>query len=375
MKTFVRPPVTAERVGETCLLIGAGVGFLESFLPSWRVLGSNPNSIFSFGTLFLLGNFAIAGVALSTITRRRRPVFAGGFGYSFGFVMSLALSWIVRNGGGAFLAPGVMMGLCGFGVIAGAVGGGLALALQALGNDLFCSVVVQDGTLCPDCGYSLRVAGHARCSECGRDASAPSARRATLGRAVAFVYRRARAFSLIAILLALVMFVRQHVAVVRPMQAFQSRFQAAAVPSLSGSMYGDDFYRDGTSWPAQGAAEALPQDPTKLLLVMYAPGALRQPIMQIRLQWQLPVAGPPLFFDGMPAIVCNLTAEQAEQVVANGVPETLADALLAAAKDACWPASPPLIGPGGIVQSSSGPAEVVVLPADAHFAGDAASLD
>ena len=63
------------------------------------------------------------------------------------------------------------------------------------------------------------------------------------------------------------------------------------------------------------------------------------------------------FMDGVPRIVCELDERQTEHAIDNGVPDTLAKALIDAADDAGWVSS-------GV--AATGKSDVVVS-ADGHF--------
>ncbi len=138
-------------------------------------------------------------------------------------------------------------------------------------------------------------------------------------------------------------------------------------------MFSDNYHQDNVTWSAQGHLQILADDPTKALLIIYAPGARwSQPTMQIRLNWTLnaPAGFPISSFESVPAIMANLDRKQAKFVIKHGVPQTIINALLEATSEAGWPAQRPAPSPGGVITqtyTSTGPIRVVMVEVDSHF--------
>ena len=119
-------------------------------------------------------------------------------------------------------------------------------------------------------------------------------------------------------------------------------------------------------WHGRAVLLPVPDDPSKVLLVTYAPQGLgTQPRMLLRLGWRFQPnpASPADFRDGLPPVLCILFADQAESLMQHGVPETLLDAMLDGSKSAGWPASLPATG----ILSTSGDPDPVVVQPDPHF--------
>jgi hypothetical protein len=104
----------------------------------------------------------------------------------------------------------------------------------------------------------------------------------------------------------------------------------------------------------------VPADPTKKILVAYAPNpAVGQPVMQVQLMGVMSGSGGSVPCYGNPWIPFTLSTAQSERVLAQGLPPSLIDELLKTANTNKWTLMPA----GGAVGH-------VELDPDKHFATD-----
>ena len=112
----------------------------------------------------------------------------------------------------------------------------------------------------------------------------------------------------------------------------------------------------GTAWEASGGFAPVGADPRMYLVVYFDPHPQPgQPPMQVQIHARRSRYLPE---PGSFVVASDLTATQAQQVLVNGVPESLVDALVAAAKSGGWSPRTPgsyLLGP------------TVGVPAAGHF--------
>lgn len=359
-------------------MLGAGVLFVISLISLDPLVPSRFVSLSGILQVSLIGILlpvAVYAVIFSCVSQRRLLTFASSYAFCFAAVFVGSLRLIATAGGSSIfiiISPGPLVLLCILSLFVALVGGALGLIVSAIVESMFVTVFEQDGTLCPSCGYKLEPRDVPRCPECGEDphenptwwSGFPSA---------TFVYQRSRLITVIALVAAVSMVIRHSLAVVGPMQAFHDQFVGPEYSFALVDMLSENHYQGGATWREQGHLQILSDDPTRSLLIVYAPGARRsQPTMQIRLTWTLvtPAGFPNSFFDGLPAIITNLDQRQAQVVIEHGVPQTLVDALLEATSQAGWPDQRPAPGPFGSINQSktwTGPPRCVVVDAESHF--------
>lgn len=376
----VRPRLRLEPMIELSLLLGAGVGlvvsliFLDSLVQTGFVYWGRLLRISLTG---ILGPLLLFAVILSCLCQRRTIAVASGYAFCFGAVF-VASFYLVNTTFGEPIAVLVsVLPLCILSLFLATVGGVLAPVVCSVVKEFFVEVVEQDGTLCPNCGYKLVPRDIQRCPECGKDPNQHQATPSALSQLSMFLYRHSRRITIVVLILLASKTVHHSLTAVGPMMRFYDRFDMYSYGTTSADMYGEDFYQDSVTWRATGFTQILPDDPTRAILVLYAPGvSWSQPIMQIRLHLAMkPKAGfPTSTIDGAPVVMTNLNKEQAEFVIEHGsVPQSLIDALLEAAAEVGWPATPPTSGPFGQISLSynwDGPARPVIVAANSHFAAE-----
>lgn len=371
---LVRPRLRLERTVELSLLVGAAVGLTFSLIFFARLVQNgmvNWGGLLRISLIGIFGPLSLSLVVLSCLSQRKILVVASGYAFCFAAVFVALIRFFAVLGGSEGLSLGALLALCLTSLLIALLGGSIAIAVLAMMRSVGVVVLEQDGTLCPNCGYKLVPRDVVRCSECGRD---PQLRRSRSRRLTRFLYGHARLILIVVLVISGTATVHHLVTVIGPLKRFHDQFESSEFGVTYSRMASDDHYQDGVTWPAQGLTQVLSNDPTRAILILYAPGASwSQPIMQIRLHWaQKPKAGfPATTLDGLPAVMTNLNKEQAEFVIEHGsVPQTLIDALLEAATEVGWPATRPTPGPFGQITQSynwNGPARPVIVIADSHF--------
>ncbi len=371
---LVRPRLGLERTVESSLLVGAVVGLtfsLISFAPFVQSGMVNWGGLLRISLIGIFGPLSLSLVVLSCLSQRKILVVASGYAFCFAAVFVALIRFIAVVGASDGLSLVGLLALCLTSLLIALVGGSIAIAVLAMMRTVGVVVLEQDGTLCPNCGYNLVPRDVVRCSECGQD---PQLRRGRSMPLTRFLYGHARLILIVVLVISGTATVHHLFTVIGPLKRFHDQFESSEFGFTFSRMTSDDYYQDGVTWSAEGFTQVLSNDPTRAIVVLYAPGASRsQPIMQIRLHWaQKSKAGfPPATFDGVPAIMTNLNWEQAEFVIERGsVPQSLIEALLEAATEVGWPAAPPTPGPFGQITQSynwNGPARPVIVIADSHF--------
>lgn len=371
---LVRPRLSLERTVESSLLVGAAVGLTFSlifFAPLVQNGMVNWGGLLRISLIGIFGPLSLSLVVLSCLSQRKILVVASGYAFCFAAVFVALIRFVAVLGASDDLSLGALLALCLTSLVIALLGGSIGIAVLAMMRTVGVVVLEQDGTLCPNCGYKLVPRDVVRCSECGQDPQLPRGRARRLSR---FLYGHARLILIVVLVISGTATVHHLVTVIGPLTRFHDQFESSEFGVTFSRMASDDYYQDGITWPAEGFTQELSDDPTRAIVVLYAPGASRsQPIMQIRMHWaQKPKAGfPTATFDGVPAVMTNLNREQAEFVIERGsVPQTLIDALLEAATEVGWTATPPTPVPFGQMTQSytrKGPARPVIIVADSHF--------
>ena len=371
---LVRPRLRVEPTIELSLMLGAGSVLVMSLFLLDPLVQSGFVYLSGILRVLLIGIFlpvAFYAAIFSCVSQRRLLTFASSYAFCF-TAMLVGSSQLITTAGGSSVIGPLLILICILSLFVALAGGVLGLIVSALVKSIFVTVLEQDGTFCPNCGYKLVPRDVPRCPECGKNphgtptwwSGFPSA---------TFVYQRSRLITFVALMAAVGMLARHVVVVVGPMQHFHDRFKGPENSFALVSMLSEDYHQDDVIWREQGHIQILSDDPTRALVIIYAPGATwSQPTMQIRLAWTTvtPPGFPTSFFDGLPAIMANLDQRQAEAVIEHGVPQTLIDALLDATSTAGWPAVRPAPGPGGAItltKNWNGPAKCVVVSAESHF--------
>ncbi len=357
-------------------MLGAGVGIVFSMIFAHLFMQGglmNVGSLFRLSLIGILGPLSLLAVMLSCLSQRRILVLASGYAFCFGAVFVGSIRVLAMTGGTTTVGLSTLALLCIMSLIIAFLGSALALIVCAIVRTVFVVVLEQDGSLCPSCGYTLMPRDVPRCSECGTDPRRPQAGRGGVAQLIDVVYRRSRYITIIALIVAATMLLYQRLAVLGPMQDFRDHFMRGEPTYHFVHMISDNYHQDNVTWSAQGHLQILSDDPTRALLIIYAPGAWPpQPTMQIRLNWtfNVPAGFPTTSVDGLPAVMANLDRKQAKFVIKHGVPPTLINALLEATSEAGWPAQRPAPGPGGVITqtyTSTGPIRVVMVEVDSHF--------
>lgn len=379
---LVKPRLRLEPTIQLSLMLGAGTVLVMSLFLLNPLVQSGYISPSGILRVLLIGIFlpvALYAAIFSCVSQRRLLTFASSYAFCFAAVFVGTIRYIGTAGGSSVVSPLLIL-VCILSLFVALVGGALGLVVNVIVKTIAVTVLEQNGTLCPTCGYKLVPQDVPRCPECGKNphrtptwwSGFPSA---------TFVYKRSRLITIIAVMAAAGMVVRDILVMVGPMQQFHDRFKGPEESFALVSMLSEDYHQDDVIWREQGHIQTLSDDPTRALLIIYAPGARwSQPTMQIRLTWTTvtPPGFPTSFFDGLPEIMANLDRRQAELVIEHGVPQTLIDALLEATSTAGWPAVRPAPGPGGAITLSktwNGPAKCVVVPAESHFPAKMADED
>ncbi len=373
----VKPRLRLEPMVELSLLLGAGVGLVFSLIfldPLVQTGFAFWGRLLRISLIGILGPLLMFAVILSCLCQRRAIVVASGYAFCFGAVFVASFRVVAATAGDPLVVLIAVIPLGILSLFLAIIGGALAPLVCSMIKALFVEVLEQDGTLCPNCGYELMPLNIPRCPECGKNPQQSPAVRGAISHLSRLLYRQSRHITIIVLIVLAGMTVYHSLTAVGPMMRFSNRFDINRYGRTSADMYGEDFYQDDVTWRATGFTQILADDPTRAILVLYAPGAgWSQPIMQIRLQWaQKPKAGfPTTTFDGLPAVMTNLNKEQAEFVIEHGsVPQTLIDALLEAATEVGWLATPPTPGPFGQINQSynwNRPARPVIVIADSYL--------
>ncbi len=360
-------------------MLGAGVGIVFSMIFADRLIPGgliNVGSLFRLSLIGILGPLSLLAVMISCFSQRRILVLASGYAFCFGAVFVWGIRVFAMALGTTSVDLFTLALLCIMSLFIAFMGGAFALIVCAIVRTMFVVVLEQDGSLCPSCGYTLMPRDVPRCSECGTDPRQHQAGRGGVAQLIDVVYRRSRYITIIALIVAATMLLYQRLAVLGPMQDFRDHFMRGEPTYHFVHMLSDNYHQDHVTWSAQGHLQILADDPTRALLIIYAPGAWPpQPTMQIRVNWTLnaPAGFPTTSFDGLPEIMANLDRKQAKFVIKHGVPQTLINALLEATSEAGWPAQRPAPGPGGVITqtyTSTGPSRVVMVAAKSHFPAD-----
>ena len=106
-----------------------------------------------------------------------------------------------------------------------------------------------------------------------RRSQQPQPVRGAISQLACYVYQHSRFITVIALIAAVSMVIRHSLAVVGPMQSFHDQFMGPESSIAFVDMLSEDYYQDGMSWKEQGHLQILSDDPTKALLIIYAPGA------------------------------------------------------------------------------------------------------
>ncbi len=126
------------------------------------------------------------------------------------------------------------------------------------------------------------------------------------------------------------------------------------------------------TWHAVELTYPLESDPNKIVAMCYTPQPRAgQPAMQIALKWAfIPASGIPSqaggWTLGSPPILCNLNDDQAEFVIAHGIPQAIIDEMIDESVRQGWPATTPF-APTPSPLGSYSQDEIVVVPVDAMF--------
>lgn len=360
-------------------MLGAGTVFAISLIllnPLVQSRFDYPSGILRFLLIGILLPVALYALIFSYVSQRKLLTFASSYAFCFTAVFVGSIRFIATEVGSSTINRASLPLLCILSLFVAVVGGALGLIVRAIVKSIFVTVLEQDGTLCPSCGRKFFDRDVLRCPGCGESphqtptwwSRFPSA---------SFVYRRSRLITVIILIAAASMVIRHSLAVVGPMQRFHDQYMGPEFTIHFVNMLSEDYYEDGVSWKEQGHLQILADDPTKALLIIYAPGARwSQPTMQIRLTWTLVISpgSPATFLDGLPAIITNLDRRQAQLVIEHGVPQTLIEALLDATSMAGWPAQLPA---GRITLSKTwkGPRRCAVVDAESHFSAEMAEVD
>lgn len=376
----VRPRLRLEPMIELSLLLGAGVGLVVSLIfldPLVRTGLVYWGRLLRVSLTGILGPLLVFAVILSCLCQRRVIVVASGYAFCFGAVFVASFRVIAKTAGDPLVVLMGVIPLCILSLLLAIIGGALAPLVCSIVKGVFVEVVEQDGTLCAICGYKLVPRDTQCCPECGKDPQRSPIIGGAISDLARFLYGRARHISIIVLIVLVGLTVHYGITAVGPTMSFSRQFDANRYPSTLSFMYGEDFYQDNVTWRATGFTQILADDPTRAILVLYAPGvSWSQPIMQIRLHLAMkPKAGfPTATIDGAPVVMTNLNKEQAEFVIEHGsVPQSLIDALLEAAAEVGWPATRPTPGPFGQISLSytwNGPARPVIVAADSHFSAE-----
>ena len=313
-------------------LVGFPVGCCTGYLLGPSVIrlavgGSITSALLTVGASLLVGS-----VATVWFSDRRLSAFLAGSFFTLGLIF-FALTRMIT-----MVSPTGLAAIIVASIILGAIGGGVLLVIDAFFRTTWIEFVAQDGTRCPRCAYPMHTSGPSkRCPECGTFVSEVLRRQEQRARVIGSLNRRGPC------VLAVMVVVVLGPALTLSIWSSSQYKRFAQYVSESG---GQDVYtsRVGTGqdvWRGPGTALPVPGDPSKLLLVTFAPHGLgTHPRMQLRLGWrfQPTPASPATHIDGLPPILCNLSADQAESLMQHGVPESLLDAMLDASQSARWPA-------------------------------------
>ena len=359
MYTRVAYPVAPAVAGLLTVPVGCIAGY---------VLGHSIGDI-STATASLIAVGPLLVVALGTVwfSDRRLSSFLAGSSFSLGLAF-LALSANVLTAP----QPAALLAIIIASIALAALGGCVSFAIDAFLRTNCVEFIAQDGTRCPRCAYRCSTHGQSnRCSECGSCVSEILRRGEFGARAIRLLNRRSRYLLMIAIAIVLG---PTTILVIVSAGRF-GRFTQWASQVGGGEVYttmldtGENWM--DADWECSGTLLPIPADSGKFMLVTYAPHVLgRQPLMQVRLVWRFQPnpAFPASFMDGLRPILCNLSADQADELIGHSVPATLYGAMLDASKAAGWPLALPPPGPGGaITLFATGTSEPVAIPADALF--------
>jgi hypothetical protein len=351
----VVPPFNARGVYLLSLIFGLLSGLPAHALERWafRIAVSqfiqaylNPfqanilASSLSISTVFITP--VLIGLWLSCLSQRRGQTAAAaalaGVAMLLASLFAAMVLWSVHGGTDwhDWPLPAFLINL----IIIAAVSAGVALLVRWLIRSLLFTIVEQDGTLCPRCGYRLGSAAITTCPECGTPADAPVLAFVRLHRASGWLQRRA---SLLAALLGAAMLVPLAIALhYRTLPA--ARF-LAAFPRTENTGRGIMMLRNQPSgWHDSSCMTAwvpLAGNPTRALIILYIPDR-RSPLPPMRLAVAATPVPPlaanmsPQINYGSPEIGCDLPRELAERIIREGLPPALIQALAAEANRTNW---------------------------------------
>lgn len=298
---------------------------------------------------------AVAGAWLCRFTRRRAPVcFAilgmavGACAYSiYSIASSSADAGVLQPW--SFLAASIAM------AVLGGVGVLIGLLFRWLTRGMVIAAVEQsEGEgLCWKCGYELGPGAAGRgvvCSECASPANSAKMRGRWLVRGFEWVQRLSRPVMALGGLAFVAWSVWTVWMVALPAERFRAalpKWAECQNPGVIECDVLDPSKRASgsvTYTPAMQKTWLAPDGSGRVILVAFAPrGDAWGVCMQIRVAKAqpvppgLPAGGVRDQYDmGMPLVVSDLNREQAEQVIARGVPEGLMTALLSKADAVGW---------------------------------------
>jgi hypothetical protein len=224
--------------------------------------------------------------------------------------------------------------------IVGAVSAGVALLIRWLVRAVLFTVIEQDGSRCPRCGYQLGSALISLCPECGAGADPLGT---VFGRAHAlgsWVQRRARVMAAILVGALLV-----QLGVTLQRRTLPARRFFDAFPLQEDLGPGSMIPNPPTvGWYDSSCLVSWVPDPgesARAIVILYVADA-HCPLPAMRLVVAAPPppnpspsAGPPLDF-GSPPIACELSRDMAESFIRQGIPAELLRALSDEATSANW---------------------------------------
>jgi hypothetical protein len=238
--------------------------------------------------------------------------------------------------------------------IMGLISAGLALLIRWLVRSVLFTVVEQDGSRCPRCGYQLGSEVITKCPECGTAADSKGTVFGRMSRVGSWAQRRAPWMAAILGAALLVQFgvtlYRRTLPALRFLNAFPMRDDVGPGVMIPKS-------------PPMGSYESmcmigwvpLEGHPSRAVIVLYVPDrGSSLPAMRLAVA-AMPAPKPgsapgPMVNYGSPEVACDLSRQQSEEVITDGIPRDLMLALADEAERAQWA---PSVTPPGVLSPSN----------------------
>jgi len=335
--------------------IFSGIFFTTILMPLVEEIASGLGTSFLYYCVqvgFMIVAFMpplFVGLYMGRCCQHKKYAFLSGQLVSSLYVLAIFLSLLfAKRGNIIMVADSSLLLFLAFVLLAGLISGLANLLINWVYINYVSHLVVQDGSLCVNCGYVVIHSPSEVCSECGTPKEAPITSFGGTYHFAEFLGRRYRIlllFVLILILFATSVFLMENI----PIWKFCAKFA------------GDGELHMAYYQPAGGSTSSLDSNFVEvhrilnddaqgrvLIILCYHEKFLGEPLIQLRigeLKTFPGMSGQHTFhYDGTPRVVCELDEQQTKYIMGNDIPESLIEEMIKAADDAGWkpyPTAPP----------------------------------